>query len=236
MRRRLARRIAHSRALQSIAGIGGAYYLRLAWATSRLVLEPPNLYDLIEPELPFILAMWHGQHFMAPFLRLDHPKHRAKVLISRHRDAEINAIAAGRLGIGTIRGSGDQSGRFDRKGGVGAFVAMLDALKEGYTVAMTADVPKIARVAGTGIVRLAALSGRPIAPVALATSRRIEFNTWDRSALNLPFSRIAIIGGPLLRVPPDIDAAATEDWRTQLEASLNATTKRAYAIADGAAV
>jgi lysophospholipid acyltransferase (LPLAT)-like uncharacterized protein len=180
--------------------------------------------------------MWHGQHFMAPFLRRDHPKHRAKVLISRHRDAEINAIAAGRLGIGTIRGSGDQSGRFDRKGGVGAFVAMLDALKEGYTVAMTADVPKIARIAGIGVVRLAALSGRPIAPVALATSRRIEFNTWDRSALNLPFSRIAIIGGPLLRVPPDIDAAATEDWRTQLEASLNATTKRAYAIADGAAV
>jgi lysophospholipid acyltransferase (LPLAT)-like uncharacterized protein len=33
-------------------------------------------------------------------------------------------------------------------------VAMLDALKEGYTVAVTADVPKIPRVAGEGIVRL----------------------------------------------------------------------------------
>jgi lysophospholipid acyltransferase (LPLAT)-like uncharacterized protein len=234
MRRRLARRIAHSRTLQNIAGIGGAYYLRLAWATSRVVMEPPDLYDLIEPELPFIIAMWHGQHFMAPFLRRDHPKHRGKVLISRHRDAEINAIAAKRLGIGTIRGSGDQSGRFDRKGGVGAFVAMLDALKEGYTVAMTADVPKVARVAGTGIVRLAAMSGRPIAPVALATSRRIELKTWDRSALNLPFSRIGITGGPLLHVPPDIDAATGEQWRIQLEAALNNATKRAYAIADGA--
>ena len=73
---------------------------------------------------------------------LDRPSHRAKVLISRHRDAEINAIAAQKLGIGTIRGSRVQSVPMDRKGGVGAFVAMLDALKEGYTVAMTADVPK----------------------------------------------------------------------------------------------
>jgi lysophospholipid acyltransferase (LPLAT)-like uncharacterized protein len=123
--------------------------------------------------------------------------------------------------------------RFDRKGGVGAFVAMLDALREGYTVAMTADIPKIARVAGEGIVRLAALSGRPLASIAFATSRRVELKTWDHAALNLPFSRLAIVGGPLIRVPPDADAAALEQYRTQLEADLNAVTKRAYAIVDG---
>jgi lysophospholipid acyltransferase (LPLAT)-like uncharacterized protein len=235
MRRALLRRITHARTFHNALGTGGAYYLRLVWATSRLVMEPPDLYDLIEPELPIIIAMWHGQHFMAPFLRRDHPKHRGKVLISRHRDAEINAVAAERLGIGTIRGSGDQGVRFDRKGGVGAFVAMLDALKEGYTVAMTADVPKIARVAGEGIVRLSALSGRPIATVACATSRRIELNTWDSSALNLPFSRLVFVGGPLIHVPPDPDAATLEQYRAQVEADLNAVTKRAYAVADGVA-
>ena len=97
--------------------------------------------------------------------------------------------------------------RFDRKGGVGAFVAMLDALKEGYTVAITADVPKIPRVAGEGIVRLAAVSGRPLIAVALASSRRIDLNTWDGAALNLPFSRIALVGGPPNQVPCDADAA-----------------------------
>ena len=124
------------------------------WATSQVITEPPNIYEAIEPHLPFIFAMWHGQHFLAPLVPLDRPSHRAKVLISRHRDAEINAIAAQKLGIGTIRGSGDQGVRFDRKGGVGAFVAMLDALKEGYTVAITADVPKIPRVAGKGLCGL----------------------------------------------------------------------------------
>src|SRR6516225_10252289 len=205
MRRKLVRRVTQSRAFQNILGTGGAYYLRLVWATSQVITEPPNIYEAIEPHLPFIFAMWHGQHFLAPLVPLDRPNHRAKVLISRHRDAEINAIAAERLGIGTIRGSGDQGTRFDRKGGVGAFVAMLDALKDGYTVAMTADVPKIGRVAGEGIVRLAAMSGRPIVAIALATSRRVEMKTWDRAALNLPFSRLALVGGPVIRVPADID-------------------------------
>ena len=52
--------------------------------------------------MPLILAMWHGQHFLVPFVRK--PEHPVKVLVSRHRDGEINAIAAERLGVGTIRG------------------------------------------------------------------------------------------------------------------------------------
>ena len=56
------------------------------------------------------------------------PGDRGKVLISRHRDGEINAIAAERLGIETIRGSGDTGGDSTRKGGVGAFQAMLETL------------------------------------------------------------------------------------------------------------
>ena len=78
---------------------------------------------------------------------------------------------------------------FYRKGGVGAFQQMLDALADDYSVALTADVPKIARVAGRGIVMLARESGRPIFPIALATSRRYVLDNWDRTTINLPFSR-----------------------------------------------
>ena len=77
--------------------------------------------------------------------------HRAKVLISRHRDGEINARAAERLGVDTIRGSGAHNSEFIRKGGATAFTEMLEALKQGYNVALTADVPKIARVAGLAL-------------------------------------------------------------------------------------
>src|SRR5207244_4156263 len=134
---------------------------------------------------PFIIAMWHGQHFLMPFIKREH---RAKVLISRHRDGEINAVAAERLGIGTIRGSGNLGGAFIGKGGVSAFKEMLSALEQGYIVALTADVPRVARVAGLGIIKLARASGRSIYPIAITTHRRIELKTWDRTAINLPFS------------------------------------------------
>ncbi len=111
------KRFARSRPVQTTVGVLAAEYLRFVWNTSRTVLEPADIYERMVPNLPLIIAMWHGQHFMVPFIRRGHP---AKVLISRHRDGEMNAVAAERLGVGTIRGSGDASGRFDLKGGVGA--------------------------------------------------------------------------------------------------------------------
>jgi lysophospholipid acyltransferase (LPLAT)-like uncharacterized protein len=226
----LQKRIGRARSTQVTLGTLAAAYLQLVWKTSRFALDPPDIYEAVEPELPLIVAMWHGQHFMAPFIK--RAQHRVKVLISRHHDGEVNAIAAQRLGIATIRGSGDPGRRHDRKGGVAAFREMLAALAQGYNVALTADVPKISRIAGLGIVMLARESGRPIFPVAMATSLRIELDNWDRSAINLPFGRGAMVGGDRIRVPADADEAMLESYRLEVEAALNATTARAYALVD----
>jgi len=213
------------------AGAAAASYLRFVRMTTRQILEPANIYDVVEP--PVIIAMWHGQHLTAPFLLRPGNAFRTKVLISRHRDGEINARAAERLGIGTIRGSGAHNGEFHRKGGAAAFGEMLEALQEGYNVALTADVPKVARVAGLGIVKLAQHSGRPIYVVAMATQHRVELKNWDRTAINLPFGRIATVAGGPVVVARDADAAALEANRQDVERELNRVTARAYAIADG---
>jgi lysophospholipid acyltransferase (LPLAT)-like uncharacterized protein len=225
-----SRRLARAPWVQKTIGVLAAEYLRFVHLTSSLVTEPRDIYERAGPDLPIILAMWHGQHFMAPFIKKE--GYRAKTLISRHRDGEMNAIAAERLGVETIRGSGDHGGEFHRKGGVGAYRQMLQALAEGYNVALTADVPKVSRVAGAGIVRLARDSGRPIYPVAIASSRRVQLNNWDRSSVNLPFSRIAGVVGEPVRVAPDADDTALEAARRAVETQLNAATARAYAIVD----
>lgn len=212
------------------AGLALSQYLRFVWRTSRFEVDPDDLYDRLRPDLPVIITLWHGQHYLGPFMR--RPEHQAKALISWHRDADINAIAAEHLGMGTIRGSGDHGGRFDRKGGVRAFIAMRDALAEGYNVVVTADVPKVARVVGRGIVMLARSSGRPIYPVGIATSRRYSLNNWDRSTVNLPFSRGAIVLGEPIRVPGAADDETVEACRQEVETSLNRTTERAYALVD----
>jgi lysophospholipid acyltransferase (LPLAT)-like uncharacterized protein len=214
--------------VQRAVGFLAAEFLRLVWLTNRFSFDPPNVYDIVEPQMPAIFAFWHGQHFMTPFIKTK-PTHRAKVLISRHRDGEFNALAAERLGIGTIRGSGDHGAAFHRKGGVGAFKEMVRALDENYNVALTADVPKRSRIAGLGIIMLARESGRPIMPFAMATSRFIRLKNWDRTTINLPFGRGALVGGDIIMVPPDAGAQTMEELRARLEATLNDATRRAYA-------
>jgi lysophospholipid acyltransferase (LPLAT)-like uncharacterized protein len=226
-----SRRLARAPWVQKSVGIVAAEYLRFVHLTSRVVTVPGDIYERAGPDLPVIIAMWHGQHFMAPFIKKG--GHKAKTLISRHRDGEMNAVAAEWLGVETIRGSGDHGTEFHRKGGVSAYRQMLDALAEGYNVALTADVPKVSRVAGPGIVRLARDSGRAIYPVALASSRRRVLDNWDRSVINLPFSLIAGVVGDPVRVSRDASRDDLETARLDLEAALNAATEQAYAIADG---
>jgi len=224
------KRLVASRPFQKTTGVMAAEYLRLVWNTTRLVIEPEGIYERVDRDAPVIIAMWHGQHFLAPFIR--RAQDRAKVLVSRHRDGEINALAAERLGIGAIRGSGHHGGGFIGKGGVSAFKEMLSALEEGYNVALTADIPKVARVAGLGIVKLASASGRPIYPIAIATRRRVELTNWDRTAINLPFGRGAGVAGEPVRVPAEADGATLECARHAVEVSLDAATARAYALVD----
>jgi lysophospholipid acyltransferase (LPLAT)-like uncharacterized protein len=227
-----SRRLFRSRAIQTAGAVLAAEYLRLVWKTSSFITEPQDVYERAARDNPVILAMWHGQHFLVPFIR--RAEHRAKVLVSRHRDGEINAIAAEWLGVGTIRGSGHLSGGFIDKGGVSAFREMLTALAEGYNIALTADVPKITRVVGLGVIKLASQSGRPIYPIAVATRRRVELNTWDRTVINLPFSRGAAVVSEPLCVAVDADGSALESARRALQVALDAATARAYAIADRA--
>jgi hypothetical protein len=211
-------------------GVIAAEYLRFVGMTTRFQLEPEDVYARGEADMPIILAFWHGQHLLAPVARKI--EHRVNMLVSRHRDGEINAIAAERLGVGTIRGSGNHGGGFVHKAGVAAFQSMLDSLAEGNSIALSADVPKVARVAGLGIIKLAQASGRPIYPSAIATSHRVVLKNWDRTTINLPFGRGAGVAAEPLSVAAGADDATLETARRLLEERLNVATRRAYEIVD----
>ncbi len=230
--KKLLRNTLRSGWFQWSVGFLAAEWLRLVFRTNRFTYEPfgkDALYEAVEAHMPAIFAFWHGQHFLTPFIKTK-DSHLAKVLISLHRDGEFNAIAAERLGIETIRGSGDHGAAFHRKGGVGAFKEMVRALAGNYSVALTADVPKRSRVVGLGIIMLARESGRPIMPFAIATSRYVQLDNWDRTTINLPFGRGAIVGIEEIYVPPDADAAVMEQYRQKVEGILNAATERAYEL------
>jgi lysophospholipid acyltransferase (LPLAT)-like uncharacterized protein len=227
------RELTRSQWVQRASGLAAAHYLRFVWMTTSVTTEPADCYERLPDYAPLIMAMWHGQHFLTPFIRPQGMP--AKVLISRHRDGEINAVAAERLGVQAIRGSGTHGSDFTKKGGVFGFNELVRALDEGFNVAMTADVPKVSRVAGLGIVKVAQFSGRPIYPVAVATGRRKVLDNWDRTTINLPFSRGAAVATAPIYVPREADAETLELARKAVEEALNAATARAYEIVDGTA-
>ena len=148
-------------------------------------------------------------------------------------DAELNAMLVERMGMHVIRGSGGRDGDGIRleKRGAQALIDLVRCLRKGMNVATIADISKgQAREAGEGIVRLAMASGRPVVPLAYATSRHVRFEkAWDKAVMNLPFGRACIRIGEPVFVDRKADAAAIEAARRQITGELNRVTDAAYA-------
>ena len=101
-----------------------------------------------------------------------------------------------------IRGAG-AAGRNKDRGGATPIRAAIQALREGRAVAMTADVPGGQARQGRASASSwrAKQSGRPILPVAIATTRYLALNTWSRMKINLPHSSMGFAVGPIVHVP-----------------------------------
>ena len=217
----------------TIAGKLVAAWLKFVYATARKVERSERQYDVMVAHDPVIIALWHGQHFMSPLARRkDHPM---RALVSRSGDGHINSVALESMGMGVIRGSGGRNrAKTIKKGGIPALKALVDTLNAGLAVSMTVNVPKGgARECGMGVVTLARLSGRPVFPVAFATSNRIDLNSWDKASINLPFGKCALIVGDPIFIARKGTEEELENKRLEIELALNEATRKAYACFDG---
>lgn len=234
--RRIRKPLAESALAKNVLANSLAQALRFVYATNRKVAGSSDPAVFLAEYGPVIVALWHGQHILAPCaLPRGYP---VVALFSRSADAELNALVAEGLGFEVVRGSGGRNPKSTvDKGGARALLALKKALRDGKRVAMIADIPHgRPRDAGLGVVTLAKISGRPIIPVALATSRRkVLERSWDRTAINLPFGRRAMVAGEPIFVPADADDSVLEAKRREVTASLNAVTAKAYQMVDGAA-
>ena len=223
----------HSRLATKWGSMLAEAYIRLVFRTSKLLRDPPDINAKLFSQHPQIFAMWHGQFMMLPMIK---PETEADIaiIVSRHGDAEMLASILQRFGMCVVRGAGDAGRQPRNRGGSYALRGALHALRSGATFAMTADVPPgPARKAGPGIALLAKLSGRPIVPCAMATSRSIAVNSWSAFTFNLPFSKLAIVVGDPIDVAQEADPIELETARLAVEQGLDAVTARAYGLAGG---
>lgn len=212
------------------AGWLAAQYLRLVHRTSKIILEPADPGAYLRSLHPAIGVLWHGQSHMTMTMK---PEGLAcKTMVAKHGDGDLMGHALSAFGAELIRGSGGDRNKKKDKGGAQALRAALRALNENYYIVLTADMPgSPPRVCSPGVIMMARLSGRPIVPGAIATSRFITLNTWSRMVVNLPFSRMAQVFGDPVWVPREADEATLEACRLAVEAGLNAATARAYELA-----
>lgn len=226
----MARSPETKRKLNRLAGSALAGMISLVRGTSRISYDPPDALDRLASDHPLIVAVWHGQFMLTSGFRPS-PETKVAAMVARHGDAELIGSAMARFGVELIRGAGAGTRRKDR-GGAYALRQSVRALKDGYSIVMTADVPPgPARKAGIGIVMMARLSGRPVVPCAVASSRFLALNTWSRMTINLPASKIVYVMGDPVWVPADAGEAELEYARQQVERGLNAATARAYEMA-----
>jgi lysophospholipid acyltransferase (LPLAT)-like uncharacterized protein len=171
----------------------------------------------------FVLAFWH-RHML--LMRYAYRGDRMTVLSSPSRDGELMVRTLARLGIHTVRGSSS-------RGGAAGLRQLIRAARSGSDLGFTPDGPRgPLRSAHPGVVLAAAATGLPIVPAALAATRAKLLATWDRMIVPLPLSRVDVVYGPPLRVPPEGRPA---EWVPRVEAALNEVESRAEALARGEA-
>ena len=215
--------------LQASAGRMLGRGIRFVMKTSSKVTEPADIGARGAELAPYILGLWHGQFMLVPAQKPDGQPIR--VMVAKHDDAQLLAQALNTFDMQLIRGAGAGAKGRDR-GGAAALRAAIATLDEGINVAMTADVPPgPARRCGLGIVTLARLSGRPVLPLAVASSRYRSLKTWSRMTINLPYSKLGVVLGEPVYVPHDADQETLECCRQTVEDELNKATLRAYALA-----
>jgi lysophospholipid acyltransferase (LPLAT)-like uncharacterized protein len=169
---------------------------------------------------PVLLAFWHGR--MLYFVHLYHRAHFT-VLVSRSRDGEFIGQVLARFGVHATRGSSS-------RGGTRALLELARRVREGYHAAFTPDGPRgPCYQVQPGIVAVAKKTGAPILPVTYNARWKRVFRSWDRFILPLPFSRVVVVYGEPIYVPPQASAAVLQAKRRELEASLRRVTE----IADG---
>lgn len=228
---RFAKKVVRSDLFQSLAARLAHSYMVFTYRTNPPVAGSDDMRKHIEGHKPVIIALWHGQQMLVQFTRP--PEEPVAGLVSRSADAEINARVLQLSGNEVVRGSGGRDrGATNKKGGIQALLALRNALRRGRHVVMIADISKGApRQAGEGVVALARISGRPIVPMALATSRHyVVKSAWDRMTINLPFGRRCLRLGHPIYVAADAGEDDLAAIRREVTEELNRVTAEAYSL------
>jgi len=168
----------------------------------------------------FIYCIWHGRILIPIFV---HRYENIQAMVSLHDDGEMIAQTLHRLGYITARGS-------SMRGGQRATIEMIRTLKKGGVGAIMPDGPRGPRHQfKTGPVVIAQRSGAYLLPFTFSSSRKLQFKSWDKFTIMLPFSTSVAMYGEPVSVPKEASPEEVERLRHELEKRMVELEQRADA-------
>lgn len=187
-----ARSIADARRARWLSLVG-SWMIRMLGITWRVRLIDAGQVDRLRHEgQPVALLLWHGQ--LLPLLYVMRFQSIA-CLISTHRDGELIAQVARRLGCKLVRGSSSRGA--DR-----ALLGLVRTLKDGFTVAVTPDGPRGPhRSFAAGALVAAHRAEAPVVAFGVHASRAWHLKSWDQFMIPKPFARLTIVFDAPMLVP-----------------------------------
>jgi lysophospholipid acyltransferase (LPLAT)-like uncharacterized protein len=162
---------------------------------------------------PILFVSWH----QALLYYVYHFRNRnGLIMVSQSNDGDLISRILKLFGFQSVRGSSS-------KGGKEALHQMIQQINQTQcSGGLVADAPKGPfGVAKIGIIKIAKETGLPLIPVMCWANKKKIFNSWDRTLLPLPFSRIVFFYAPPIYVQKDIDYELMEKMRVDLTKQLN---------------
>ncbi len=194
----MLRRLTRHPTFQACAAHLLGLYLALVYRTTRWHLIGGEHIDAaFAAHGTVIAAFWHENLPVMPKLwKLGQARAglgTGHVLVSRHRDGRFIGAVVNRFDLTMVHASSS-------KGGAAGMLALMRLLRGGAFVGITPDGPRgPRRQAAPGVAQLAAMSGKPVLPVAGRCSCGIALRSWDHMVIPLPFGRgVLVVGAPIL--------------------------------------
>ena len=190
-----------------------AYYLVRAYLCLikiRAVNEEMTLQYLKSGQ-KMIVAIWHQRIIPVVDYARKFSVYEPSVMISQSRDGDIIAGVFSLLNFRPVRGSSS-------RGGKEALADMIVDLAENQMAVHVLDGPQGPRgVVKPGLIVMAQSTGVPIVPVYISVDRAWVLNSWDRTLIPKPFSKITVRWDGPISVPANLNEEAFESTRKQIE-------------------
>lgn len=233
--KKIIRSLFYSALIQNLICRFIVFYMWFVYISSKKKFINCDLYlEVAKQQKPLIIASWHNRLMMMPFIarfaiKKANKNYRFITLASQHGDGQFVGRVMEAFGFHNIYGSSQNKRKKSRGINLHSLREIVRGLKEGKAFGITPDGPRGPnQKINSEIIGIAKISGAAIMAASYSCSRFIQFNSWDRFKLPLPFATICFYCSDFIFVDREISKDEEILLKIKLEKELNLAQEKSF--------